>query len=782
MAYDALTTDQLNQILLTLGQQSSVPTLFVPIRPIITPANPFPVAGINPTAAIKNPITPGTPKSIPIPNSSGVAGTPFPLLTLAVVQTPVHQQTYTSSNLTITFTRNYQDKNFDHVDVWVAGYHGQSNPRLIASGTVSPMNVLLDATDETVTVYAQTVGSTGLAAAVLYAIKATVILSGAVGAPPAPTISQTLVGTPMGFQFGFNQVILPSGDQEVIYSYNIYRAVVNTFASATLHATIVPNPGLTGAITYTDTINGSDGSFYFYWVTAVNTAGFESTATPAQSGAVVGSTGSLPANISTPFIIIPTNTTVTINTSPSCHFTRADGTMTLIGQTTTPITGLTQGDNIWVFPYWDEVAQDLAFVDNTDCAIPNITSIKCSASSSQYVETSTGAVGTTAYPNFSVEMWVQGTVAGALFDYSSPQVIGTIIASQTQCQVTSAGEVKFGGSSSSITTAGANVLDGRWHHIVATLSGTTGKVYVDGQNTSDNTNFWTGTIGGLSSVTGYWHFGVVAGGTGFPVTSTLYNSFYISHIAVYTRALSVVQITGHQQAFANLGESYYNQEVSYDSAQSFWKLTEASGTTAADSIDSNTGTYKATPALNQTSPVVSVIGSPAIAFPYNYTKAVQQQFLRNHAPLSSSGIEIPVKTANIQSVGGSGGYQGAVGGGCFSGNVKVKTANAMYVSFNRLPKVVWIQNETGLHLADVLTHEGDWEMIDMGGGQLVTPDHLLRAGDWVPASVRYAGILKRTKHVGKVYNLHIRSDKPEDQHFILSNGVIAHNMKNQFIN
>ena len=552
---------------------STVPTLQLPTRPLL----PFPsvpvVIGNSPLKVVPSTTT-------TVDNTSGQNGIPLPLLTVQAVQTPVKQQSYTNCNVTISFTRNVADTNYNHVNIWFVGYHGSTTPQLMSAGTTSPLNFLCDATQETVKVYAQTVNALGESAPVTFAATCSVTLSGIVAAPPAPTISQSLVGTPTGFQFGFNQVVLPAGDQEVIKNYNIYRsATANTFASASLLGTVVPNAELTGAITYTDTINSATGAAYYYWVTAVNTAGFESTATAAQTGVVAGSIGSLPPSISTPFTLTTTSTSVTITTSPSCQFTRADGTKVMIGQTSTACTGLPTGNDVFFFPYWRESDQSLQFVQNTDATIPSITSVKFTAASDQYIETTTvGSIPTA----FSVELWMQGSATGALFDYSAPQVVGSTTASVLQGFVTSGGEVEVavhnGSAWTTCITSGASVLDTCWHHVVFTYAAGVGNIYVDGFNTSDGVTLWTNaSMGTIATTSGSWHFGVVAGLAGATVTSTLYNSFNLSHISLYTSALSGIQAAAHQSAFVDSGETIYLSELTYDSAANLWKLSETSG-------------------------------------------------------------------------------------------------------------------------------------------------------------------------------------------------------------
>lgn len=128
---------------------------------------------------------------------------------------------------------------------------------------------------------------------------------------------------------------------------------------------------------------------------------------------------------------------------------------------------------------------------------------------------------------------------------------------------------------------------------------------------------------------------------------------------------------------------------------------------------------------------------------------------------------------------GTGGGGGGTGGGkCFSGNVKIHTAHCGLVDFQKLPRVVLIKNETGIHEADLLVHDFSGQMIDMGQGNLVTMNHLMRSrsGLWVPAAVQFP-CHPKVPYKGKVFNLHVRTKSDKDRHYILENGEVAHNIK-----
>jgi hypothetical protein len=289
-------------------EREDIPRNFNPKRAVV------PIKGV----PFRPPVLP-KPKTAVAANPSGTGGIPKVLLSVTAVQTPVKQQTYTNCAVTISFTRDTSDTNFDHVNIWFIGYHGSSTPTLMGSGVSSPITLIVDATKENVTVYAQTVSASGQSADYSFATATSVTLTGVAGAAPAPTISQTLTASPLGYQFAFNQVALPAGDIDVVTAYRVYRNTsANTFSGSVLLKTFVHDPTHLGAIVVQDRVGG--GVTYYYFVTSVNSAALESGATSAQSGAVVSGTASLDTDV-------------------------ADGA-TYLRVTATPATGLNTGNAV----------------------------------------------------------------------------------------------------------------------------------------------------------------------------------------------------------------------------------------------------------------------------------------------------------------------------------------------------------------------------------------------------------------------------------------------------
>jgi hypothetical protein len=167
----------------------------------------------------------------------------------------------------------------------------------------------------------------------------------------------------------------------------------------------------------------------------------------------------------------------------------------------------------------------------------------------------------------------------------------------------------------------------------------------------------------------------------------------------------------------------------------------------------------------------------------------------SHSSGGDFGSESTAQAFTWADSGGSGGGSGSgdpFGGGdplpCFSGNVRIVTPGG-FASFDDLRKVAevmkapfFIANETGRHLAELIIHQHDGPMIDMGpdrdgNAELVTLEHPMKAGMvWISAAERFPG-RPRVHFKGDVYNLHILSHDERDHHYCLENGEVAHNVK-----
>jgi hypothetical protein len=210
-----------------------------------------------------------------------------PVMSVSATESPAKQQDRTFSLVSVTFTRDPSDNNFAGARIWFTGYKGNTTPMLMTQGTDSPVSFLCETTNEWVTVTVQSYGSDGSTVDFASCATTTVQLDGVISATSAPSISQSLTTTPIGYQFAFNQLAGLAAD--VVDGYRIYRNPVNNPGTATQRDYVKHNPVNSSAVVYQDTV--ASGTNYFYWVSAVNTTGLESSLTAAQPGIVANASG-----------------------------------------------------------------------------------------------------------------------------------------------------------------------------------------------------------------------------------------------------------------------------------------------------------------------------------------------------------------------------------------------------------------------------------------------------------------------------------------------------------
>jgi len=216
------------------------------------------------------------------PDTSGTNNIPSHLLSLSATETPTVVQGGTMSEVSVSFTYDATDPNFAGIHIWFKGYKGDPNPQLMTDGVTSPTSFIVETTGEAVTVLAQPFNTSYQSADLSFASTTTVLLDGVISAPPAPSIAQTLVTTPTGLQFAFNQEGGLLAD--VISCYKVYHNTTNSSGSATVYQTFPQDPKNVGQIVVQETL--PNGTIMFYWVSAVNTSGLESSLTAVSGSGI----------------------------------------------------------------------------------------------------------------------------------------------------------------------------------------------------------------------------------------------------------------------------------------------------------------------------------------------------------------------------------------------------------------------------------------------------------------------------------------------------------------
>jgi concanavalin A-like lectin/glucanase superfamily protein len=173
---------------------------------------------------------------------------------------------------------------------------------------------------------------------------------------------------------------------------------------------------------------------------------------------------------------------------------------------------------------------------------------------------------------FTLEAWIKRgstTADGAVIDKSGAYELN-VTSNRVTLRVSGTADVAYSTRSISDTT--------RWHHLVATKSGGTVRLYLDGADV-------TGQVTNRTFVnsTNALAIGQSANFNGL-----------IDEPAVYATALSEARVQAHYR----VGRRYYG-EVMADSPVGYWRLGEIAGRTplAFDSKNTNHGTYSFSPTL-----------------------------------------------------------------------------------------------------------------------------------------------------------------------------------------
>ncbi len=168
-------------------------------------------------------------------------------------------------------------------------------------------------------------------------------------------------------------------------------------------------------------------------------------------------------------------------------------------------------------------------------------------STNGYVSTPTRV--SAAPTTMSMELWIRTstTSGGVLMDFGSSQT-GSSSATDRVLYLTDAGKVAFGVYASvigaEVATSPKAYNDGQWHQVVATLSGTSMSLYVDGARVTQKT---TATSGRANA--GYWRVGqdaIASSWTGAPSSTSFEGT--VDDAAVYTTALSSTRVSAHYTA------------------------------------------------------------------------------------------------------------------------------------------------------------------------------------------------------------------------------------------
>lgn len=368
---------------------------------------------------------------------------------------------------------------------------------------------------------------------------------------------------------------------------------------------------------------------------------------PTKSGVLMK--GSVPPMYSGVFTYTSTTSAALVKWSNLILY-RADGTITNIGSGSQNITGLSAGITYLLLPYYSEANSTLNWVQasNLTQSYPSIQGVQFTENASGGKVTTAGSVSPSSTQSWGAWFHVSAQTANTAHNLAvfsaSPNFTLTV---NDQSGVV---EASFTNSSNTLVDVASTQAynDGEWHFAVATMSGTTLTLYVDGTE--------IGTASGTpkASASGTWGMADV----GALNTTAVYTLAY--GLVFNGTAVTSQQVSDFYNLMMQSGETAFANAILGAGATYFWELQETSGTTATDSADSNNGTYAGTYTLNESQAAIAPQGSPAIAWPGLILPAIQAQVLQGNVPLGTVSITI----ATTGTGGGyGGGAKGSGGGG-----------------------------------------------------------------------------------------------------------------------
>jgi hypothetical protein len=275
------------QQILDLINTNTSGTLWRPVRPLVAKALSQNQELVDRLQSIQQQTSTNTSSTPTTPNTPKPYGAvPRHVTDVLVTESPIRQNDRMFSLVSVQFTRNPRDRAYAGVKIWFTGYKGNPNPVLMVDASDSPVSFLAETTGETVVVTVQSVGAAGASPSFAQAPTGSVVLDGVTSAPPAPSLAQVKTATAVGWQFQFR--FLTNLPTDVVEGYWIYRTDTHAEPGPSARYKFVKH-ATTGANLYT--FQDTTADTFYYYVSAVNQAGQESSLTDAEGGG--GGTGTV---------------------------------------------------------------------------------------------------------------------------------------------------------------------------------------------------------------------------------------------------------------------------------------------------------------------------------------------------------------------------------------------------------------------------------------------------------------------------------------------------------
>ncbi len=259
---------------------------------------------------------------------------------------------------------------------------------------------------------------------------------------------------------------------------------------------------------------------------------------------------------------------------------------------------------------------------------------------------------------FSLETWFKTTATGGgkLIGFADSQQKPSVRFDK-HLYMTSGGQLVFGtegtpGTKQVITSPGS-YRNGAWHYVVATQDDSGMTLYVDGTRVARN-SVTTNRAG-----SGYWRIGgdCLMGWPNDTGSVDVHQnciprnwSGTLDETAVYERALSQTEVAEHYAlgggAFAGGPTDFYGKTIFDQEPLSYWRLNEASGTTAADATGaSSNGVYAGSPTYAQAGAVAGATGTANRSVKLNGSTGLIRSASAS-AARSTFSTEVWVRTAS----------------------------------------------------------------------------------------------------------------------------------------
>lgn len=360
------------------------------------------------------------------------------------------------------------------------------------------------------------------------------------------------------------------------------------------------------------------------------------------------------------------------------------------------------------------------------------TAMSFTGGSDSFASTTTAIQGP---QTFALEAWVKttSTTGGKIVGFGNSST-GNSSSYDRHLYMDAAGHVNFGvyPGTSRVVTSATSYNDGQWHQIVGNLGPDGMSLYVDGKKVGSRTDTTS-----AQAYTGYWRIGGDVSWSGDP-----YLNGSIDEVSVYGAPLSRDSILAHYAASGRTANvptaptDAYGKAVYNEQPDLFWRLSEATGTTAVDASgqDSN-GTYFGATTQGAAG---ALAGQTNTAVAFNGGSVISTKAYNNPTTYS---LEAWVKTTS--QIGGK-----IIGfGNSSSGDSSAYDRHIFMLDGGKLRFGVWIGSESTID-STTTVNDGNWHYVlatQSPDGQKLYVDGVLQASNTQASAQDYVGYW----HVGR---------------------------------